>query len=167
MWLKTSAEKKEKPMPPKGALFTIAEIPAEQTYPLRAAVLLVGDEQACALPGDHDPTTVHFAVRDDANIVAVASICEERLKDDPAPRAWRLRGMAVAPPMRGLGFGQLLVRLSIRRARQAGAELVWCTARESARDFYRALGFVADSPPFSMPTRPDLKFYLMKHPVTR
>ena len=60
--------------------FTICAVRAEETYPLRAAILMAGDEEGSALPGDLAPTTRHFAVRDNDGIVAVASVCQ---KDNP------------------------------------------------------------------------------------
>ncbi|MGZ2748515.1 GNAT family N-acetyltransferase [Burkholderia stagnalis] len=151
-------------MTQNGVLFTISSIQAEQTYPLRAEVLLKRDEDACTLPGDHAPTTIHLAVQDRERIVAIASLCEDRPEGSaPGLRAWRLRGMAVHASARGLGFGRLLVHLCLRHAQARDAELVWCTARESAHGFYEKLGFAADPQTLTMASRPDLNFYLMRH----
>ena len=118
-------------------LFTIAPIDAAQTHPLRAMILLNGDLDASALAGDLAPTTLHVGVRDASGIVAVASLCEEVREDDPARPAWRLRGMAVHPAVRGglrarAGAGLRAARASARAA------LVWCTARETAYRFYES-----------------------------
>lgn len=143
-------------------LFSISLTQAEQTYPLRAAILLNGNLDACELPGDHAATTLHLAIRNPAGIIAVASLCEERRDDDPAHAAWRLRGMAVRSEVRGLGFGSLLVRIAVRHAQAHGAELVWCTARESAYRFYEKLGFVSDGSQMTMPGRTDTAFHVMR-----
>lgn len=145
--------------------FTICAVRAEETYPLRAAVLMAGDEEGSALDGDHAPTTLHFAVRDNDNIVAVASVCKEAQSGVSNADAWRLRGMAVHPSVRGLGFGRLLVNLSIRHVREQRGTLLWCTARESAYPFYEMLGFERDPIPISMHGRDDMKFYLMQRQI--
>lgn len=148
-------------------LFTIASIEAAQTHPLRAMVLLNGDLNACELPGDHAPTTLHVGVCDPSGIVAVASLCEEPRDDDRARPAWRLRGMAVAPAVRGMGFGRVLVQVCVRHAEARGAALVWCTAREAAYRFYEKLGFAADGAPVTMPGRTDTAFHVMRRYLDR
>ena len=110
-------------------LFTIAPIDAAQTHPLRAMILLNGDLDASALAGDLAPTTLHVGVRDASGIVAVASLCEEVREDDPARPAWRLRGMAVHPAVRGLGFGRVLVQVCVRHAQARGPRS--CGARHA------------------------------------
>ncbi|CAB3746876.1 GNAT family N-acetyltransferase [Burkholderia puraquae] len=148
-------------------LFTIASIEAAQTHPLRAAVLLNGDLNACELAGDHAPTTLHVGVRDPSGIVAVASLCEALREDDHAQPAWRLRGMAVHPAVRGLGFGRVLVEVCVRHAEARGAALVWCTARETAYRFYEKLGFTADGATVTMPGRTDTAFHVMRRYIDR
>ncbi|MGS0891505.1 GNAT family N-acetyltransferase [Burkholderia stagnalis] len=154
-------------MTSRDTLFSVVTIAAGQTHPLRAAILLNGDLNACELPGDFAPTTLHIGVRDRSGLVAVASLCEERRDDDPARAAWRLRGMAVQPEIRGLGFGRVLVRIAVRHAETHGADLVWCTARESACRFYEKLGFVPDASLMTMPGRTDTAFYVMRRRVDR
>lgn len=73
--------------------------------------------------------------------------------------------MAVHPSVRGLGFGRLLVNLSIRHVREQRGTLLWCTARESAYPFYEMLGFERDPIPISMHGRDDMKFYLMQRQI--
>ncbi|WP_175978763.1 GNAT family N-acetyltransferase [Burkholderia sp. BCC1047] len=145
--------------------FTICAVRAEETYPLRAAILMAGDEEGSALHGDHAPTTMHFAVRDTNRIVAVASVCKEAQSGALNTEMWRLRGMAVDSSVRGLGFGRLLVNLSIRHVREQRGVLLWCTARESAYPFYEMLGFERDPVPISMHGRDDMKFYLMQRRI--
>ncbi|MCA8292466.1 GNAT family N-acetyltransferase [Burkholderia sp. AU30198] len=148
-------------------LFTIASIEAAQTHPLRAMILLNDDLNACELAGDHAPTTLHVGIRDSSGIVAVASLCEEMREDDPARPAWRLRGMAVHPAVRGMGFGRVLVQVCVRHAEERGAALVWCTARETAYRFYEKLGFAANDATITMPGRTDMVFYVMRLYVER
>ncbi|MBN3832317.1 GNAT family N-acetyltransferase [Burkholderia sp. Ac-20344] len=148
-------------------LFTIATIEAAQTHPLRAMILLNGDQNACELAGDHAPTTLHVGVRNASGIVAVASLCEESREDDRARPAWRLRGMAVHPAVRGMGFGRVLVQVCVRHAEARGATLVWCTARETAYRFYEKLGFAADVATVAIPGRTDTTFHVMRRYLDR
>lgn len=145
--------------------FTICAVRAEETYPLRAAILMAGDEEGSALPGDIAPTSMHFAVHDNDGVVAVASVCQEGHAGVLNAEAWRLRGMAVHPSVRGMGFGRLLVNLSIRYAREQHGLLLWCTARESACPFYEMLGFNRDPKPISMQGRDDMRFFLMQRQI--
>lgn len=108
---------------------------------------------------------MHFAVRDNDGIVVVASVCQEGQSGVLNAEAWRLRGMAVHPSVRGLGFGRLLVNLSIRYVREQRGLLLWCTARESAYPFYEMLGFNRDPKPISMKGRDDMRFYLMQRQI--
>lgn len=155
-------EKTDNKMTPQEVQFTIAAVRAEETYPLRAEILMTGHGEASALHGDLAPTTVHFAVSDRNRIVAVASLCEETSCRTSQPGEWRLRGMAVHPSARGLGFGRLLVNLCVRHVREQRGNLIWCTARESAYRFYELLGFTRDVSPTSIVGRDDLTFYMMR-----
>ncbi|ARF90322.1 GCN5-related N-acetyltransferase [Burkholderia cenocepacia] len=95
----------------------------------------------------------------------MASVCKEAQSGVSNAGAWRLRGMAVHPSVRGLGFGRLLVNLSLRHVREQHGTLLWCTARESAYRFYEMLGFNRDPVPISMQGRDDMKFYLMQREI--
>ncbi|WP_244135154.1 GNAT family N-acetyltransferase [Burkholderia sp. BCC0322] len=146
--------------------FTISSVQADDTYPLRGEILLDSDEKACVLPGDDCPTTLHLAVSSSATIVAVATVCEESPPGLRDSNAWRLRGMAVRPEVRDLGFGRLLVQLCVRYAREHQATEIWCTARESAHGFYEKLGFITDTPALHMHGRTDMRFYVMRRQIT-
>lgn len=96
-------------------------------------------------------------------MVAVATVCREALPGAPSDTAWRLRGVAVEAHVRGFGFGRTLMKLCFEHAQRHGGRLAWCTARETARGFYEALGFASSSPPFKLPSRGDLLFYEMHY----
>jgi GNAT superfamily N-acetyltransferase len=144
-------------------LFSIHSIRAEQTLQLRCAILANGHADSCRFRGDDDKSTLHLGLYEHEEIVAVASICQEALQGSNDDTAWRLRGIAVEPRLQGYGFGGVLVRLCVEHARSLGARMVWCTARESAKRFYEALGFTSSWPPFTLPTRGDIRFYEMHY----
>jgi GNAT superfamily N-acetyltransferase len=150
-------------MPDHSFSFFIRSVGVEQVLALRRAVLLNGDANASHFRGDDRESTLHLAVYEGNEIVAVSTICEESAPDSGGDAAWRLRGVAVEPRLQGYGFGRVLVKLCIEHARRHRAERVWCTARESAKRFYDALGFVSSRPPFTLPVRIDIQFYEMHY----
>lgn len=150
-------------MPDSPALFSIHAVSVEHVIPLRRAILLDNPADRCHFRGDDEPTTLHIAVYDPERVIGVATVCAEASPGSQSDSAWRLRGMAIEPKTRGFGFGRTLIKLCFDHARRHGGRLVWCTARESARGFYEALGFTASSPPFTLPSRGDLLFYEMHY----
>jgi GNAT superfamily N-acetyltransferase len=150
-------------MPDSPALFSIHAVSTEHVRPLRRAILLDKQSDSCQFRGDDDPTTLHLAVYQAERIVAVATVCREALPGSQDETAWRLRGVAVEEHLRGWGFGRTLMKVCFDHARRHGGSLAWCTARETARGFYEALGFASSSPPFKLPSKGDLLFYEMHY----
>ena len=144
-------------------LFSVCSVPVEWVYPLRTAVLLEGRPDSCRFRGDDDASILHLAVYQNERIVAVASVCREALSGSVSDAEWRLRGIAVEEGLRGYGLGRLLVKLCLDHVQKEGGRLAWCTARESARKFYELLDFVSFTPPFTLPSRGDVRFYEMHH----
>lgn len=116
---------------------------------LRSEIFVV--EQACVfLDADGaDRASFHLlgAVGDgsDARLGAYLRFIDAGVKY-PEPSIGRV---VVAPPLRGLGCGRVLVEEGLARARATGstADIVIGAQRHLA-DFYRSLGFVAEGPPY-------------------
>lgn len=53
----------------------------------------------------------------------------------------RLRVMGTLPEVRGQGAGRALIERAKEEAKGAGADWLWCDAREVALGFYERLGF--------------------------
>jgi ribosomal protein S18 acetylase RimI-like enzyme len=102
-------------------------------------------------PGDDAPAAAHFAVRDAAGIVAVATLVPEPHPSDPRPGDLRLRGMATDPAHRRRGHGAALVAAALDHARKAGAPRVWLQARPAAVALYEHAGFVREGEEFDVP----------------
>ncbi|MEO8162929.1 MAG: GNAT family N-acetyltransferase, partial [Ilumatobacteraceae bacterium] len=85
--------------------------------------------------------TVHFAVRDDGEIVATSTWLIRPWPQDPLELAIQLRGMAVAKRLQGRGLGSLVLAAGFRHAMDLGAKYVWARARDSALYFYSRHGF--------------------------
>jgi GNAT superfamily N-acetyltransferase len=145
---------------PEGA--RIERVAAARVRPLRAAVLRAGQPLAASVyPEEHLASTVHLAAISPEGAVVG---CSTWFAEPPPPgssvpgsgtsppaaasRAWRLRGMATDPSVRGQGYGAALLLEGTRVAAAAGADLVWCNARVVALGFYEAHGFQAVGPVF-------------------
>ena len=101
--------------------------------------------------GDDDPDTLHAGAFDGERLVGIASVCREAMPDGREPAAWRLRGMATLPEVRGGGWGRLLLEACFAHIRAHDGRLLWCNARVNALGFYVHLGFYAEGEEFEIP----------------
>lgn len=139
-------------IPPEG--FTMIEyhrVPGDQVVELRHAILRPGlPRESAIFDGDGEPLTAHFAGIENGRVVACVTVMQRPYEDQPA---WQLRGMAVAPGLRGMGVGARLLALAESHVRDAGASLLmWCNAREPAVGFYGRFGWQVASDRFEIPT---------------
>lgn len=141
----------------------IDAVPATLVRPLRSRVLRKGTPpEALILSGDDDPAALHIAARHakDTEIIGIATVYphsppEAHRGDIPEAAyadeaAFQLRGMAVAPEVRNIGVGRLLLERCFTHVREAGAEVLWCNARLTAVGFYRRLGMEAVGEEFTI-----------------
>jgi GNAT superfamily N-acetyltransferase len=147
--------------------FVVESVPATATWALRQEILRPHQTVAeMDYPGDRSPGAGHFAAFDtskpkEEQIIGVVSVTHQ---SPPWPRQgegegegkgegegedegdatggwWRLRGMATVEGRRNEGIGRALVAVVIGHAGAHQGTGVWCNARLSAVDFYRAVGF--------------------------
>ena len=129
----------------------IRPITAEETRGLRASVLRPGQApRELIYPGDEVAGTRHLGAFAGGELVGIASFYTEPLASAPDAKAVRLRGMATAPAVRGRGHGVALMAAGTDWARAAGADLIWCNARSSARGFYEKLGLRTEGEEFEL-----------------
>ena len=131
--------------------FSVVELRADETHPLRAAVLRNDTpSREVTLDGDHEPSTFHLGVRDrDGGIVAVSTWLRRPPPGDDGAAGVQLRAMATAPAVRGHGAGDALLDAGIVRARATAPDaIVWARARDSALGFYIRHGFEVVEPGF-------------------
>ncbi len=102
-------------------------------------------------PGDDAPDTLHLGAFEGDRLVGIASICREAPPGADEPDAWRIRGMATVPELRGAGVGGRLLEECVAHARSRGAVMVWCNGRVGAVAFYERHGFEAVRGPFDVP----------------
>ena len=133
-------------------MLEILEVAADQTFPLRAAVLRAG------IPIDqvnfHDnnpPGSRHFGAFMDGELVGAGYISPVSEPNDIAasiaatprsPGGWQLRGMSVGENQRGRGIGRAVLQRCIEAAREENAPVLWCNARVAAVSLYQREGFV-------------------------
>jgi GNAT superfamily N-acetyltransferase len=120
----------------------INEITALETYIVRHPVLREGKPvESCRFEGDDLPSTKHFGLFYDEDLVAVASVFESvsPLFDDK--KHMQLRGMAVLADYRGRHFGERLLKYSEAYARRKEMTVMWFNARIVAVPFYEKCGY--------------------------
>lgn len=126
--------------------------------PLRWAVLRPGRPIEAAHFSADDGPAVHLAARRDHGdlgpIVAIGSIYPEASPTESIEPAWRLRGMATDPEVRGQGYGAAILVGAMDLVADRGGRLLWCNARTSALGFYEHLGFVARGDEFETEVGP-------------
>ena len=129
---------------------TIREVEAEATHDLRRLVLREGRADAeVAYDEDALPGTFHLvAVDDGGSTVAVSTWAPCATERRPGARAWRLRGMAVAPSLQGSGVGSALLGAAVERLRDEGVEVLWADGRDAALAFYERHGWKVEGDGF-------------------
>lgn len=146
--------------------FTVRQISPHETLPLRQEVLRPGQPlNELLFPGDLDSTSLHvggYAKFPDVAsemLVGVASVyCQDLegamskgLANLAGSGAWRLRGMATHPRVRGSGLGAQLLLACIEHARAEDGDVMWCNARVPAAGFYMRFGFEVHGREFELP----------------
>ncbi|HIA72415.1 MAG TPA: GNAT family N-acetyltransferase [Phycisphaerales bacterium] len=112
----------------------IERVIAEDCYALRESILRPGQpKENWTFEADDDPRTIHLAMKDGEDIVAIVSLLPE-VKEGCS---WRLRGMAVKEQLQGQGIGQQLLVTLVAMVKDD----LWCTARKDVHDFYLKNGF--------------------------
>lgn len=104
-----------------------------------------------AFEGDDALDTLHVGAFVEGDLVGVATVMREPLPGEDDADAWRLRGMATLPEVRGQGYGGALLERCLTHIADHGGHAVWCNARVDAAGFYRRYGFVAEGGVFDLP----------------
>lgn len=126
------------------------DIKVDQARQLRRSILRPHQEaHALIYPGDDAPETFHLGLLEGDNLLGVLSMFQEPKPGQVSP-AWRIRGMACLPEVRGKGIGRQLVLSARDRAWSSLNAPIWCNARESACGFYARIGFTVEGSPFEL-----------------
>lgn len=134
------------------AAVAVRQISAAETIPLRHAVLRPGRPvETASFHGDDLPSTIHFGVFRNGELLCIASLFEATLPEEPGLAAIQLRGMATAAEAQRTGLGRALVLACAEFARHKRAQVLWCNARMYASGFYSKLGFNIVGNEFDIP----------------
>lgn len=129
----------------------VVEITAEQTHPVRLAVLRADTPtKEVRFAEDTWPGAVHLGAVDPATgeLIATSSWIERELAARPGVPAVQLRGMATMHAYQGRRVGAALIDAGMAHAASIGAEIVWANARDAALAFYTREGFVVEGDGF-------------------
>ncbi|MBC8106373.1 MAG: GNAT family N-acetyltransferase [Anaerolineae bacterium] len=119
----------------------------EELIDLRHEILRTGlPRESAYFKGDDEPTTIHVVAALDGKVVGCATMLQRRWEHQSA---WQLRGMAVAPSLRGTGIGGKLLNEIERLAdAQDFSNQFWANARVPAVKFYQDHGWTVVSEEF-------------------
>ncbi|MDB5241369.1 MAG: family acetyltransferase [Spirosoma sp.] len=156
----------------KTSMLTIQSITAEQTYPLRHAVLWP-DKPFDYVKIDNDEEGYHYGAFRRGELVAVISLfIENDVTNAPEaerpvgrsgtanPGRARFRKFATRPDCQRMGIGTQLMQHIIAEARRMIVTTLWCDARLDVADFYRRFGMEPVSDVFYKGTISYAKFSL-------
>ena len=123
-----------------------------EARPLRHQLLRPGRPASeLVFPGDDAADALHVGAFEDERLVGIGTVLRDPPPDAADERAWRIRGMATLPEVRGRGYGGLLLERCLQHAVNHGGHLVWCNARVGAIGFYRRYGFATAGEVFEVP----------------
>jgi GNAT superfamily N-acetyltransferase len=120
----------------------LVELTAEETHPLRLAVLRADTvSKQVVFPQDDLPGVVHLGLRVDGELVGTSTWVPS---EHAGATATQLRGMATARHLQGSGLGGVLLEAGCARQAAAGVPVVWANARDAALAFYERHGFAVE-----------------------
>ncbi len=95
-------------------------------------------------PDRYDPECRHFVVEAKGRVVGTARL----FPYDPEAGVAKIGRIALVREVRGRGWGRLLVRSMMERAREAGFRVAMLDSQTHAIGFYEAEGFVTEGEVF-------------------
>lgn len=135
------------------AFYTIRQIHAKETYPVRHPVLRPGlPVSTCNFDGDDAPGTFHIGVYIGEKLAGVVTMLESDHALFGEERQFQLRGMAVLDEFQKQGLGQVLVCEAEKEVEKKGGNFIWMNARKVAVKFYEKLGYAIASDEFIIET---------------
>ncbi|ALM49676.1 acetyltransferase [Flavobacterium psychrophilum] len=132
-------------------MYSIKQIPSSATFAVRLPVLRPGKPvESCVFDGDDLPTTVHFGIFEDENLIGVISVFKANTNLLPQNNQFQIRGMAVLDSHQKIGLGDRLVKAAEDYIISQNADAIWFNAREIAVGFYKKMGYEIIGTPFTI-----------------
>jgi len=120
----------------------VESVRLEDIIDIRHQILRQGQSRSsCYYPEDSYKKTIHYAAKNENEIIGCASIYKESHPDFTLKQSWRIRGMAVINQYQGQNIGAQLLETCINYAILQKAGIIWCNARINAVKFYKNAGF--------------------------
>jgi len=139
-------------LPYKKSMHTLKQITSHDTFIVRQPVLRPGRGiETCVFDGDDLPTTIHFGIFDEEELVGVISVFEAAHPEFKESRQFQIRGMAVLESQQKKGLGDRLVQHAEDYINQKQGERIWFNAREIAVGFYQKTGYTLIGAAFNIP----------------
>ena len=139
-------------LPNKKIMHTLKQITSQDTFIVRQPVLRPGRGiETCVFDGDDLPTTIHFGIFDNDDLVGVISVFEAAHPNFAEGRQFQIRGMAVLENQQKKGLGDKLVQHAEDYINQMHGERIWFNAREVAVGFYQKMGYKVIGEAFNIP----------------
>jgi len=124
-------------------------ISAESTYEIRQKILRPGRPvSSCYFPNDFVLQSRHYGAYRNNILVGILSAYDVPVSGEYF--SWQLRAMATLPWVRGMGYGQRLLKVAENHIRDQSAKMIWCNVRIHAIGFYQKAGFTVNSDRFSI-----------------
>jgi GNAT superfamily N-acetyltransferase len=136
--------------------FLVRPITEAETRPLRSQVLRPGvPPEQLVYHGDDSAESFHAGAFTDGKLASIASVYREPMPgstpgDPRHDSAFRLRGMATLPELRGRGLGAAVLQSCLLHVASRGATILWCNARTGALGYYLKLGFTTEGEEFEI-----------------
>jgi ribosomal protein S18 acetylase RimI-like enzyme len=133
-------------------MIEIKKITSTQTIIVRHPVLRYGKPiESCHFEGDDLPTTSHFGLYFEKQLVAIISSFKVQNKLFSEENQYQIRGMAVLDEFQKKGFGEALLNYCENEIKLKKGNLIWFNARKTAVGFYKKSGYKILGDRFEIP----------------
>ena len=131
-------------------MIRIVKLKAEDTYSIRKDILRKNMTLSHEMKGDFDSDALHLGIYELDKLVCIGSFMKAA-RTDLSGQQYQLRGMATLDGSQGKGYGKLLLQEAEAILKRKDIDIIWCTARVVAIDFYKKMGYQLISEIFEVP----------------
>lgn len=133
-------------------ILEVKKIPFNKTFVVRHPVLRENRPvEECYFEGDELPSTTHFGLFDQDNLVGVLSVFENKHPNFNEGKVFQIRGMALLKEYQNKNLGVILLNEAEAYVNTQKGTIIWFNAREKAVNFYKKNGFQIKGTLFEIP----------------